>query len=52
MAKKTKIKAKIFVKQGNKPIRPNMGRGTGGILPVSVRAVMKKKKENDKDKDG
>lgn len=42
MAKaKVKAKAKVTVK---KPIKPKMGRGTGGIITVSVLKTVNKKK--------
>lgn len=36
MAKKSKIKSKLSFKKG-KAIKPKLGRGTGGVIPVSVR---------------
>lgn len=40
---KGKIKVKVEAK---KAVKPKMGRGTGGIIPISVEAKVKKDKSN------
>ena len=43
---KGKVKSKVTTtKGGNKAIKPNMGRGTGGILMTSVKMKVEKDKK-------
>lgn len=54
MAGKTKAKVKTrvkLIKHEGKPIKPNMGRGTSGVIPVSLRLKVEKDR-NEKEKKG
>lgn len=47
---KAKVKARVkLIKREGKPIKPNMGRGTGGVIPISLKLkVEKDQKEKGK----
>lgn len=44
---KTKVKVKAKAKPKKKPIKPKMGKGTGGIIPVSLIAKLDKDINNN-----
>lgn len=48
MGKKVKAKVKTEVKKG-KAVKPSMGRGSSGIIPVSLRLKVEKDKKKKKD---
>lgn len=41
---KTKVKVKVEPKKGKKPIKPKLGKGTGGIFTARIIADVNKKK--------
>lgn len=50
---KTTVKAKVTpTAKKSKAIKPKMGQGTGGILPVSLKLKVEKDKKDRKNKNG
>lgn len=39
---KAKVKVKVEPKKGKKPVKPKLGKGTGGIITASIKAKVKK----------
>ena len=54
MAKKVKatVKTNVTPKAKSEAIKPKMGQGTGGILPVSLKLKVEKDKKDKKNKNG
>ena len=54
MAKKVKatVKTNVTPKAKFKAIKPKMGQGTGGILPVYLKLKVEKDKKDKKNKNG
>lgn len=40
---KTKVKVKVEPKKGKKPVKPALGKGSGGLLSARIVAEVKKK---------
>lgn len=43
---KAKVKVKVQANKGKKPVKPKMGKGTGGFITATVIAKLKKDRSN------